>query len=141
MSLLHYCQLRFNVGLGRKLIALFHRPNTMISRESFSSPITVEALNTFTFNVIPTNDIIPMIDDKARDYQNINCTAPSSRFKDCHSIVRSLCEIQYSCGSQGRPVPCECVLDYGYPEPNYIGNRTVSNFTQECLFERTSLFS
>lgn len=109
----------------------------MISRDSFSPPLTVEALNTLTFNVVPSKDIIPMVDDKARLYQNINCTAPSSEFVDCHSIVRTLCEVMYSCGSNGRPVPCQCVLDYKYPEPSYIGNDTSSNFTQLCLDERS----
>jgi lipase ATG15 len=118
-------------------VILRNRPNSMISRDSFSPPLTVEALNTLTFNVVPSKDIIPMVDDKARLYQNINCTAPSSEFVDCHSIVRTLCEVMYSCGSNGRPVPCECVLDYKYPEPSYIGNDTSSNFTQLCLDERS----
>lgn len=111
-------------------------PNSMISRDTFDPPVTVQDLNTLTFNVVPDKDIIPMVDDKARLYQNINCTAPSSEFVDCHSIVRTLCELVFSCGSNGRPVPCECVLDYGYPEPAFIGNGTATNFTQVCLEAR-----
>ena len=106
----------------------------MISRDSFDPPVTIESLDTLTLNVVPAKDIIPMTDDKAKLYQNINCTAPNSEFADCHNIIRTLCEIQYSCGSKGRPVPCECVINYGYPEPSYIGNGTAnSNFTQVCL--------
>ncbi|KAL3801203.1 hypothetical protein HJC23_012603 [Cyclotella cryptica] len=109
-------------------------PNSMLSRDTFDPPLTVEQLDTLTFNVVPARDIIPMVDDKARLYQNINCTAPDNEFPDCHSITRTLCEIQYSCGSGDRPVPCECVIDYNYPEPIYTGNGTSErNFTQVCL--------
>ncbi len=106
----------------------------MLSRDTFDPPLTIEQLDTLTFNVVPARDIIPMVDDKARLYQNINCTAPDNDFPDCHSITRTLCEILYSCGSGDRPVPCECVMDYHYPEPNYIGEGTGErNFTKYCL--------
>ena len=111
----------------------------MLSRDTFDPPVTIEQLNRLTFNVVPARDVVPMLDDKARLYQNINCTAAPDRFPDCHSKWRTLCEIQYSCGSYTRPVPCECVLDYNYPEPTYTGNGTASNFTQLCLEARDSV--
>jgi lipase ATG15 len=81
-------------------------PNAILSRDTFDPPLTIEQLNTFTLNVVPARDLVPMIDDKAMLYQNINCTADRNDIAGCHSIVRSLCEIQFSCGSDGRPVLC-----------------------------------
>ena len=89
----------------------------MLSRNTFIPPLTVEELNTYTFNVVPAADPIPMFDDLARLYQNINCTAEKHDLFGCHHISRSICEIQYTCGSASRPVLCECVMDYGYPDP------------------------
>lgn len=34
-------------------------PNSMLSRDSFSEPVSVYDLNTLTFNVVPKHDIIP----------------------------------------------------------------------------------
>ena len=65
-------------------------PNAKLSRDSFSPPLTVEDLNTYTFNVIPNRDPIPMIDDVARLYQNIDCTSPANDFFGCHDIARSI---------------------------------------------------
>eukprot|EP00970_Alexandrium_tamarense_P019645 scaffold14313_cov200-Alexandrium_tamarense.AAC.9 len=106
-------------------------PNAILSRDTFDPPLTIEQLNTFTLNVVPARDLVPMIDDKAMLYQNINCTADRNDIAGCHSIVRSLCEIQFSCGSDGRPVLCECVLDYKYDEPTPIGNVSTS-FKEAC---------
>ena len=93
-------------------------PNAMLSRNTFiPRPLTVEELNTYTFNVVPAADPIPMFDDLARLYQNINCTAEKHDLFGCHDISRSICEIQYTCGSASRPVLCECVMDYSYPDP------------------------
>ena len=89
----------------------------MLSRNTFIPPLTVEELNTYTFNVVPAADPIPMFDDLARLYQNIDCTAEKHDLFGCHHISRSICEIQYTCGSASRPVLCECVMDYGYPDP------------------------
>lgn len=106
-------------------------PNAKLSRDSFSPPLTVEDLNTYTFNVIPDRDPIPMIDDVARLYQNIDCTSPANDFFGCHDIARSICEIQYTCGSTNRPVLCECVMDYGYPEPD-PDEGTSTSFIDVC---------
>ena len=51
-------------------------PNAMISRKSFDPPVSVDALNTKTFNIIPARDPIPRFDDKAQLFQNIQCRAP-----------------------------------------------------------------
>jgi lipase ATG15 len=51
-------------------------PNAMISRKSFDPPVSVDALNTKTFNIVPERDPVPRFDDKAQLFQNIQCRAP-----------------------------------------------------------------
>jgi len=92
-------------------------PNVMLSRASFNPPITAEALNTRTFNIIPEHDLVATIDQKAQNYQNIRCRTDSKDVKACHDSTRSLCEILYACGTGNRPFLCECVTTYNYPEP------------------------
>lgn len=43
-------------------------PNAKLSRLSFDPQLTVEQLNTKTFNVIPHRDLIPMFDDRAQNF-------------------------------------------------------------------------
>jgi lipase ATG15 len=104
-------------------------PNTIITRATLHPPVTVESLNKYTFNIVPDRDVVPMIDDFAKNIQRINCLAATNNFVDCHTSVRSLCEIQYTCGSGIRPTLCDCALYYGYPEPEAIGSRT---FAEAC---------
>lgn len=104
-------------------------PNTIITRATLDPPVTVENLNTYTFNIVPDRDVVPMIDDKAKNYQRISCKAASNNFVDCHTSLRSLCDILYTCGSGPRPVLCDCALFYGYPEPEPTGDRT---FAEAC---------
>ena len=104
-------------------------PNTMISRDTMLPPVSVENLNKYTFNIVPDRDVVPMIDDLAKNYQRIGCRAESNNFVDCHTSLRSLCDILYTCGSEPRPVLCDCALYYGYPEPEPIGSRT---FAEAC---------
>lgn len=120
--------------------------NAKLSRDSFYGrhaepfPVTVEALDTYTFNVVPKGDPVPMLDDKASLYQNINCTAGANDLLGCHSVVRTICETMYRCGTKFsdmdkyRPVLCECVLEYKYPEPNPLSpNETTTSFRQKCI--------
>jgi lipase ATG15 len=58
-----------------------------------------------------------MIDDVAQNFQHIRCEAGLTDVIGCHNSIRSLCEINYSCGSRNRPVLCVCVTEFGYPEP------------------------
>ena len=58
--------------------------NSLISRETFDPPISEEALNQYTLNIIPDRDIVPMIDDPAQNYQRINCGAPGNDPFNCH---------------------------------------------------------
>jgi hypothetical protein len=80
-----------------------------------------------------------MIDDRAQNYQVIRCMAKFQDVVACHSAVRSLCEILYICGSVGRPVPCECVTKFGYPEPTPIPGTTITNFTEACAVRQKEL--
>jgi hypothetical protein len=104
-------------------------PNTIISRDTLFPPVTIENLNKYTFNIVPDRDVVPMIDDLAKNVQRISCLADSNNFIDCHTSLRSLCDILYTCGTGPRPALCDCALYYGYPEPEAIGNRT---FTEAC---------
>jgi lipase ATG15 len=78
----------------------FSGPNAMMSRHNFQPPLTPEQLNTFVINVIPDRDIIARVDDPGRLYQKIECSAPGNSLLGCHSMWRTLCEIQYQCGVQ-----------------------------------------
>jgi len=103
-------------------------PNNLISRKAFDPPVTSDDLDTYTFNVVPEMDPVPRIDDLSQNYQRIKCRADPNHFLDCHSNKRSLCELLYTCGSSGRPIPCECVSKYGYPKPTSINNASYSDY-------------
>lgn len=98
-------------------------PNAMLSRLSFAPQLTVEQLNSRTFNVIPHRDWIPKFDDVAQNYQNIDCRSESRNPLSCHSIVRTICELMYTCGTNNRPALCECVTSFGYPMPLTDGDQ------------------
>jgi len=122
-------------------------PNAMLSRKSFEPQVLKEDLDSKTFNIIPSTsieefsahcsgeslsnlsdpvlifahttdrDIVPMIDDRAQNFQEIRCNTATPDVICCHTALRSLCEIIYTCGSGDRPTFCECVTKFGYPEP------------------------
>eukprot|EP00980_Cylindrotheca_fusiformis_P027940 scaffold22570_cov109-Cylindrotheca_fusiformis.AAC.3 len=93
-------------------------PNALISGIAFDPPVTKEELNKYTFNVVPDHDIVPRLDDIADEFQRIRCTADSNKAMTlCHVPMRAICEVMYTCGSGSRPVFCECVELFGYPEP------------------------
>ena len=62
----------------------------------------------------------------------IRCQGDFADVVGCHSPLRALCEISYTCGSMGRPVICECVTDFHYPPPQPQGNTTMT-FDQACI--------
>jgi hypothetical protein len=71
----------------------------MISRKSFDPPPSVEALNTKTFNIVPARDPIPMFDDKAQLFQNIQCRAP---YNGTLRVIKASAENKsYSSGGWG----------------------------------------
>lgn len=100
----------------------FSGPNAKISylKNGLSSDIL---LDNYTINVIPRNDIIPQVDDPALVVENINCRASSQEgVVTCHRILRTACEIMYTCGSFPRPPFKDCKnfsLSYGEPELLY----------------------
>lgn len=103
-------------------------PNALLSRRTFG--ITKQALKTHTFNVIPNRDPVPRIDDVSDLYQRIECRTDPANFLGCHNVGRTLCELQYMCGSGDRPTLCSCVQKFGYPKPTQLGNRT---FEEACI--------
>jgi len=112
-------------------------PNAMIGRTTFDPPVTEEALNTMTFNIIPDRDVVPRLDDRAKLFQEINCLADSSDVIGCHNSYRSLCEIIYTCGTMGRPALCEC-QKYGYPAPTPKPGTNIT-FEEACAAAGTVL--
>lgn len=108
----------------------------MLSRSSFDPPLSAEALDSKTFNIIPERDVVAMIDDKAQNVQSIRCETSLEDVVGCHDSTRSLCEIIYSCGSgfgiSRRPVLCECVTLFNYPEPIPVSEATNMTFSEFC---------
>lgn len=104
-------------------------PNNVMSRLSFTPQLTLEQIDRFTVNIIPTKDVVPRIDKPGMIIQPIVCNAPAKEFISCHKGERSFCEAQYSCGSRNRPVYCGCAEIFGYEEPIPLGNRT---FKEAC---------
>ena len=113
---------------GTQAIAL-SGPNAGISGRSFDPPVDHEALNRYTFNIIPNHDIVPRFDDRADNFQIIRCDTTLNNFLACHDFTRSFCEIIYTCGTGNRPAVCECHTLYGYPKPLTDGNET---FDEVC---------
>ncbi len=111
-------------------------PNTIISRMTFDPMIPLEALQKFTFNIIPDRDVVPRVDDRTDNYQRIKCRTKPHEFVGCHSATRSLCEILYTCGSSNRPIPCDCVNEFGFDVPK---SERGLNFTDDCPSEKSGV--
>ncbi|GFH44029.1 hypothetical protein CTEN210_00503 [Chaetoceros tenuissimus] len=87
----------------------------------------------YTFNVLPTGDIVPMIDDPSKRYEKIDCRLEDSGFLLCHMSLQTFCELNYVCGSKGRPVPCACAKEFGYAEPTRVSYSTNNaSFEEVC---------
>lgn len=114
-------------------------PNIRLGRNAVDPPVTLEALDSRTFNLVPDRDIIVRIGKLNPNVQHIECTAPMGSLLGCHSMFRSYCELQTNCGSNGRPVFCYCSSQYGYPEPEGLGNTT--SFAQACADSMTASFA
>lgn len=80
----------------------------------------------------PNRDIVPMLDDKADQFQKIRCQSAAWDFVGCHFSKRSLCEVSYTCGTGPRPAICECYKDYDYPKPLFNGTEEEDNFDELC---------
>ena len=107
-------------------------PNARISRLTFEPTFTEEDLRKYTFNVVPDRDVVPRIDDLSQNYQRIKCRSDANDFVGCHFVKRSLCEVLFECGSEGRPIPCECYHEYGYDVPMSTDG---SDFFDSCPAE------
>ena len=107
-------------------------PNNVISRRTFDPPLSTDDLDTYTFNIVPDRDPVPRIDDLSENYQRIKCRTAPNKPVDCHYATRSLCEILYTCGSEGRPIPCYCVNDMGYDPPVSLNG---VEFSEVCAEE------
>lgn len=111
-------------------------PNNIFSRRTFDPVLDIDTINTFLFNVVPERDLVPIIDQSGFLTQKVACTAPANNFIDCHHATRTLCELMYKCGSFNRPVPCDCAVRHGYPEPTQISGD--QSFSDVCGTKRTN---
>ena len=120
---------------GVKSFAL-SAPNTMLTRKSIEPAVSAEALDQYTFNVIPDRDITSMMDDPAKNVQEIRCIAEKSDTVACNHAQRSFCEILYSCGTGPRPVLCDCA-EYGYPLPTVKVELMEESFEEACGYDKS----
>jgi len=110
----------------------FSSPNAVLSRDSFGPiSVTKSGLDKYTFNVIPDRDVVPLLDDSSRKIENLSCRQPSNKFFLCHFPIPTLCELLYTCGSFGRPIPCACVTNYEYGNPDQL-NVNGKTFSEVC---------
>lgn len=61
----------------------------------------------------------------------IRCQGEYADVVGCHTALRSLCEIMYTCGSGNRPIICECVYEFDYPEPERVTDQNIT-FDEAC---------
>ncbi|GFH56298.1 hypothetical protein CTEN210_12774 [Chaetoceros tenuissimus] len=92
-----------------KTVIALSGPNALLSRRTFEPVITPEALKNYTFNIVPDRDPVPRIDDLSKNFQRIQCRTSANNFIGCHFGDQSICELLLSCGSEGRPIPCNCI--------------------------------
>jgi len=111
-------------------------PNNKLSRKTFDPIFSLDDTKQFLFNVIPERDIVPRVDDRGMQHQEIRCRARPNDLFGCHSAIRSLCEIMYTCGSYNRPPLCECATNFGYPEAKQVGGN--QSYTDICGTCRTN---
>lgn len=124
--------LAFITGAQTKTPAIgLSGPNNRLSRKTFDPKISEDALDEYTFNIVPDRDPVPRIDDLSELYQRIHCTAPKNNPVDCHTASRSLCEILVKCGNNPststRPIFCECSKVFGYPDPVALGDVSITD--------------
>ena len=112
-------------------------PNNMFSRQTFDPPLDPDVINSMLFNVIPERDIVPRVDKPGLLVQHVACRAPTGSVFGCHSLLRTICEILYKCGSYDRPPPCACAVNYGYPEATSIGGN--QTFSDVCGTDRDNV--
>lgn len=63
-------------------------PNTMLTRLSLRPQVEANDLDKYTFNIVPERDVVPMLDDKAQNYQFIRCQAGYTNVIGCHDSTR-----------------------------------------------------
>jgi len=106
-------------------------PNSMMTRKSLDPQVSIEDFDRYTFNIMPERDLVPMIDDPAQNTQQIRCNADFTDAVGCHDTTRALCEAISTCGSNGRPVLCECVTVFKFLEPTPIDPNGIT-FKEAC---------
>ena len=87
----------------------FNAPNAKLAHLKFET--SLQDLNTYTINVIPDRDYVPMVDFPSDHSQDYHCNAPGNVMAPtlaCHMPLRVTCEIEWLCGTMGRPHITDC---------------------------------
>ena len=104
-------------------------PSIVQLGSTVNPPLSQDQVHRNVLNIAPERDLIANIGTRVHRQQEIQCRSGANDLLGCHDPIRSLCEIQYKCGSFGRPILCACHESYGYDMPVAIGNRT---FEEAC---------
>ena len=122
--------LAFISGAQNELKAVgLSSPSIVQLGSTLNPPLSEDQVNRNVLNIAPERDFLANVGKRVHRHQEIQCMSGSSDFLGCHDPIRSLCEIQYRCGSVGRPILCACHERYGFDKPVQIGNKT---FEEAC---------
>ena len=111
-------------------------PTPILSRNTFHPPLTLEQAEAGFFNVLPKRDYVGRIGGRSLFTQEIECRAPKGDPFACHYKWQTVCEIQFKCGSNGRPVLCDCVDYFYFPPPLPINGTNHRTFQEACAAEK-----
>ncbi|KNC56511.1 uncharacterized protein AMSG_11532 [Thecamonas trahens ATCC 50062] len=101
------------VGARHALPAVaFSSPGIVLSRLKFG--VSAAAINAAVTNVVPSNDMIPLVDLQGGVVVNVGCSSPSPG--KCHEVERTLCEINAVCGLGYDHLGCH-LFDATYTPP------------------------
>ena len=96
-------------------------PSAVMGRSAVTPKISLADIEQYTYALLPQRDIVAQLGGEHKNSAIIKCRADIHDTLSCHKAPqRSLCELLYTCGNVKRPVYCECVREFGYPEPTAI---------------------
>eukprot|EP00002_Diphylleia_rotans_P020416 TRINITY_DN3962_c0_g1_i3.p1 TRINITY_DN3962_c0_g1~~TRINITY_DN3962_c0_g1_i3.p1 ORF type:complete len:987 (+),score=200.30 TRINITY_DN3962_c0_g1_i3:63-3023(+) len=89
-------------GVNNKIEAVaFSGPGIVLSRRKFGE-LSLEDINSYAFNIVPQQDIVPKVDLQGVLAQGIRCDLG---VVNCHFMLNTICEIASVCGDpRGRGI-------------------------------------
>merc|ERR1719198_2700850 len=102
----------------------FSAPGIYYNRDAFGLE-SLDGLQRSLINVIPDNDIIPLVDKQVGKTQRINCDRRNAMY--CHQLYQTVCELWRGCGDpKGRDYRNICVK-FMTDEDMALMNETAQN--------------